>query len=363
MVVGVFLVSAASPAVAQRLDLNAFYFTIRHLIMLMPAFLIMITASLLTPRLVWRVAICVLIGAFIAMVAVLFGGNEIKGAKRWIALFGFSLQPSEFAKPAFVIVAAWLISMQQEKMNLSDRPVLPGKGRFDRYAHFVDYMVCGGFYAIYLGLLALQPDIGMAFVVTAIFGLQIFLAGMKLRWLMVAMGGIVALIMLAYMVFGHVQSRFDRFFNPEQGDTYQIEKSLEAFRNGGIIGTGPGQGTVKLHLPDSHADFIFSVAGEELGFFFVIALMGLYVFIVIRGLGKIMESDNLFTVLAVAGLLMQLALQAFIHMGSSLNILPTKGMTLPLISYGGSSLWAMAFAMGAVLALTRKHNRFTHYGG
>ena len=345
LAIGIFLVSAASPAVAQRLDLWSFHFTIRHLIFMVPALAIMFCVSFLSPRLLWRVAMIVMAGSFFAMALVLFTGDEIKGAKRWITLFGFSLQPSEFAKPAFIIVTAWLISLQKERHDTGPGPLKS------------DYMFCGLFYLLFLGLLALQPDIGMAFVVTAVFGAQIFLAGMPLRWLTLMLGILTVGLFLAYASFDHVQSRFDRFFNPEHGDTYQVDKSLEAFRQGGLVGTGPGQGSVKLYLPDSHSDFIFSVAGEELGFFFALGLIGVYCFIILRGFNKIMESDNLFAILAVGGLLAQVALQAFIHMGSSLNILPTKGMTLPFLSYGGSSLLATAFTMGAVLALTRRYNQ------
>ena len=345
LVIGVFLVSAASPAVAQRLDLWSFHFTVRHLFFIMPALAVMFSVSFLSPRMLWRIAVIVMAGSFVAMSLVLLTADEIKGAKRWLPLFGFSLQPSEFAKPAFIIVTAWLISSQKERHDSGPGPIK------------VDYMFCGLFYVLLLGLLALQPDIGMAFVVTAVFGAQIFLAGMPLRWLTLLLGVLTVGLFLAYASFDHVQSRFDRFFNPEQGDTYQVDKSLEAFRQGGLTGTGPGQGSVKLYLPDSHADFIFSVAGEELGFFFALGLIGIYGFIVLRGFNKIMESDNLFAILAVGGLLTQVALQAFIHMGSSLNILPTKGMTLPFVSYGGSSLVATAFTMGAVLALTRRYNQ------
>lgn len=350
---GLFLVAAASPSVAQRLDLDAFYFTIRHMVFLIPAVIIMVGVSFLSPRQLWRFSICVLGMSFIAMGLTLISGDEIKGAKRWLSLFGFSLQPSEFAKPAFVVVTAWLISVHQEKTESFD-------GRKRNF--WADYLLCGFLYVLYLTLLGLQPDIGMAFVVTMVFGAQIFLAGLPLRWLV---AGILCLIPLGgigvYLGFGHVQSRFDRFFNPEQGDTYQIEQSLEAFRQGGLTGAGPGQGTVKLHLPDSHADFIFSVAGEELGFFFALALICLYGFIFLRGFNRIMGSDYLFTILAVGGLLVQFGLQAFIHMGSSLNILPTKGMTLPFISYGGSSMLAVAFAMGGVLSLTRRRRMGAEY--
>ena len=339
MLIGVFMVSVASPSVAQRLDLESFHFTIRHLFFLAPAFLILIGVSMLPPRHIWRLSLAGLIASLCAMGLVLVLGQEIQGAKRWLPLFGFSLQPSEFAKPALVVVIAWLISVQMEKHR--DMPGL------------ADFIPSGIFYLICIVLLALQPDFGMAFVVTCIFGTQIFLAGMPLRWLTLFLGLLVSGVFLAYMVFDHVKSRFDRFFNPEKGDTYQIEQSLEAFRHGGIAGTGPGQGTIKLHLPDAHADFIFSVAGEELGFIFVVCLIGLYAFVILRGFNRIMDSGNLFVVLAVAGLLVQFALQAFIHMGSSMNILPTKGMTLPFISYGGSSLLAMSYSMGVVLSLTR----------
>ena len=340
--IGVFLVSAASPSVAQRLDLNPFYFTIRHIVFLIPALFIMISMSFFNPRQIWRMGLCLLCASFVAMLLVLVTGDEIKGAKRWLSIFGFSIQPSEFAKPAFVIVAAWLMSLQSDSSL--------------KFEGLHNYLICGLFYLTYLSLLALQPDIGMAFVITAVFGAQIFLAGLPLRWFTIFIGILLVGIVMAYMSFDHVQSRFDRFFNPEQGDTYQVEKSLEAFQNGGFLGTGPGQGTVKLQLPDSHADFIFSVAAEELGFFFVFGLIGLYGFIVLRGFNKCMGSDDLFIILAVGGLLIQFALQTFIHMGSSANILPTKGMTLPFISYGGSSLLSIAFTMGAVLALTRRHH-------
>ena len=154
-----------------------------------------------------------------------------------------------------------------------------------------------------------------------------------------------------------MQSRVDRFLDPQSGDTFQIEKSLEAFRNGGLFGTGPGQGTVKLTIPDSHADFIFSVAGEELGLFFVVIIVALYGAVLLKGLGRVMDSDNMFVILATGGLLTMFGLQALVHMGSALSLLPTKGMTLPFISYGGSSLLSMSIAFGMVLALTRRQVR------
>lgn len=339
VVFGLVLITTASPPVAEHLGLGHYHFLIRHVIMLIPALGMMLSVSMFDKRQVWRLGTVAFICSIIAMIAVLFTGMEIKGAQRWIHLFGFSLQPSEFVKPAFIIVAAWFMGLQKTKDN------------------FHGNLFAAGLYFLTVSLLLLQPDLGMTFIVTCCWASQIFLAGFPFR-LLIAFGaaGIVGLIG-AYFTFSHVRSRIDRFLDPESGDNFQVEKSLEAFQNGGILGTGPGQGEVKLHLPDAHADFIFSVAGEELGLVFVLAIVIVFAFILLRGFNRLMESDDIFTVLATGGLLTMLGLQALVHMGSALNVLPTKGMTLPFISYGGSSVLSMGFAMGAVLALTRKQSR------
>ncbi|PJB71564.1 MAG: cell division protein FtsW [Alphaproteobacteria bacterium CG_4_9_14_3_um_filter_47_13] len=339
IVFGVVLITAASPPVAERIGLGQYHFIKRHFILLVPALLIMIGTSFLTPRNIWRVASVVLIGGILALVFVLFGGTEIKGAQRWIHLPGFSLQPSEFVKPAFAVVAAWLMARQKEI------PAFPG------------IRIAAGLFLLIIMLLLLQPDLGMTFVTCVIYGTLIFIAGFPL-WIVAAMVGMGAAGLIAsYYIFDHVHSRIDRFFDPASGDSYQVEKALEAFRHGGILGTGPGQGTVKLGLPDAHADFIFAVAGEELGFIFVAALVMVFSFILLRGLNRIMDHDDIFIVLAVGGILAMFGVQALVHMGSSVHLLPAKGMTLPFISYGGSSLLAIAWAMGMVLALTRRQVR------
>jgi cell division protein FtsW len=275
------------------------------------------------------------------MMIIPFVGMDIKGAQRWIHLPGFSLQPSEFIKPSFAIVSAWLISYQKRI------PTFPG------------YYLCAGLYFFVVSLLMIQPDFGMTMVVTCMFASQIFLAGLPFRYIaiiaVIAMVGVVGV----YNTFDHVQSRIDRFLNPESGDTYQIDRSLEAFANGGLFGTGPGQGTVKNTIPDVHADFIFSAAGEELGLLFTLVIVGLFAFILLKGFNRLMESTDMFVVLAVGGILSMFGLQALVHMGSCLHLLPTKGMTLPFISYGGSSTLSMGFAMGAVLGLTRRELRQT----
>ncbi len=339
VVFGIILVAAASPPVAERVGLNQYHFIIKHLIFLVPALVIMFGVSLLSPRWIWRLASVALAGSVIAMILVLFVGTEIKGATRWLPLPGFSLQPSEFMKPAFAVMAAWFMAKQKEN------PVFPGN------------KIAVGLYATMLLLLLLQPDFGMSVVTSGIFAVQLFLAG--LPWMVVfALVGAGALgVVGAYFGFSHVRSRVDRFLDADSGDNYQVDKALEAFKEGGLFGTGPGQGTVKLRLPDAHADFIFAVAGEELGLIAVMALVGLFAFILLRGFNRIMDSTDMFIVLAVGGLLTMFGMQALIHMGSSVHLLPAKGMTLPFISYGGSSLLAIAFAMGMVLALTRRQAR------
>ena len=338
-VLGVLLVATASPPVAERIGVGYYHFLQRHVIFLVPALGMLIGLSFFNHKQIRRLATLAFGGSIVAMIAVLATGMEIKGAQRWIHIFGFSLQPSEFVKPAFAILAAWLMAMQKEKNSF------PGN------------IITAALYALTITLLLMQPDLGMTVIVTAIWASQIFLAGFPFRLLAVLMG-IGALGMVgAYFSFDHVQSRIDRYLNPESGDTFQIDKSIEAFQNGGLIGTGPGQGSVKMSLPDAHADFIFSVAAEEMGLMAVIIILCLYGFILLRGYNRLMSSNDMFVVLAAGGLLTMMGLQALVHMGSSLQLLPTKGMTLPFISYGGSSLLSMGFSMGMVLALTRQKKR------
>ncbi len=339
MVFGIALVATASPPVAQRIGLDDYHFLIRHLIVLFPSCLVMIGVSFLSVRQIWRFSFVVLMFSLLALIYVLFFGMEIKGAQRWIHLPLFSLQPSEFAKSSFVVVAAWFLSLKKEKES------------------FPAIKIVLVLFAILIGLVILQPDIGTTFIISVGFLSVAFLAGLPFRLIALFMAVGVVLFILIYFSFSHFQERIDLFLHPEGGDTFQIKRSLEAFREGGIWGTGPGQGNVKLGIPDSHSDFIFSVAGEELGLFFVILLVFFYSFIVIRGFSRIMDNNDIFVVLAGGGILTIFGIQTIIHMGSALSLLPTKGMTLPFISYGGSSLLSMSVAMGMVLALTRRSAR------
>lgn len=339
MVLGVMLVTTASPPVALRIGAGEFHFVIRHIIFLIPALLILLGLSLMSPKMIWRTATIVLGLGILGLMLVLITGTEVKGAQRWISLFGFSIQPSEFVKPSFAVISAWFLSRAREQ------PGFPGQ------------WIATGLFGLVIMLLLLQPDIGMTVVTAAIFGAQICLAGLPF-WILFGFIGLgVSGLLGAYFLFPHFQSRMDRFLDPSTGDNYQVSKSLEAFRQGGLGGVGPGQGEVKLGLPDAHADFIYSVAAEEMGMVFALIILGIYVFIILRGLNRLMENDSLFAILACGGILTMFGLQSVIHMGSSVSVLPAKGMTLPFISYGGSSLWAIAFAMGMVLALTRRQPR------
>lgn len=338
-VFGVVLVTAASPAVAQRIDISPNHFVIRHMIFLVPSVLLLIGLSMASLQQIWRISVLLMAVSVVLLILVLLFGEPVKGAQRWLGIGPFSIQPSELAKPAFIVMAAWLIARQKEKPE------------------FKGIVFASALYGLMVLLLVLQPDMGMTVVVTAGFFAIIFLAGLPFRWIillaLLAGGAAVA----AYNSFDHVQSRFDRFINPESGDTYQIDRSLSAFRHGGLLGTGAGQGTVKMNIPDAHADFIFAVAGEELGMIVTVLLVGLYAYVIIRGYNRIMDTDNIFIILAAGGILTLFGLQALINMGSSIHLLPTKGMTLPFISYGGSSLLSSGISMGILLALTRRHGR------
>jgi cell division protein FtsW len=336
IVFGMVLITAASPAVAEHIHQPPFYFVTRHILYLIPSVIIMLVVSMLPIQTVRRICSIVFIGSLIALFLVPIMGSEHNGARRWISLAGLSVQPSEFIKPSFAVVAAWLFSSQHKDYG------------------FPGYVISLALWMLIVALLLLQPDLGMTVVVSLVWAAQFFMAGLPLSVMAALLVIFVVGIFGVYMTFPHVTSRIDRFLDPNKGDTYQVDRAIEAFKNGGLWGKGPGQGEIKNVLPDAHADFIFAVSGEEFGLLVTIALVLLYAFIIGRGMYRIRQCDNLFAMLAVSGLLVQIGMQTLIHMGSSLHILPAKGMTLPFVSYGGSSLLALGLAVGVVLALTRQ---------
>ncbi|MBS0272065.1 MAG: cell division protein FtsW [Proteobacteria bacterium] len=337
---GILLIMAASPAVADQHHWSSFHFIKKHVAFLIPTFFILIGVSFLSLQNVKWFAVGLLGMSLLGLILTLLVGTEIKGATRWLEVGGFSLQPSEFVKPSFSVVCAWLFSQNQENSSF------PGN------------LASIGLYLLVISLLILQPDLGMTGLISVMWFSQFFLAGLPLFWILSAAGCGVGGIFAAYFLFPHVTRRVDHFFHPDSGDKfgdrYQIHQSLDAFMSGGFIGKGPGEGTIKKYLPDAHADFIFAVAGEEFGMILCLLLIGVFAFILIRSFSRLFDENNMFVVLAVTGLVVQFGLQAVINMASTLNLMPTKGMTLPFISYGGSSMIAQAIGMGMVLALTRR---------
>ncbi|MBB4105129.1 putative lipid II flippase FtsW [Allorhizobium borbori] len=332
--IGFMLSFAASPPVAERIGLDSFHFVTRHAMFLVPSIAVMVGLSFLTPRQVRRVAMILLIVSVLLMVFALFFGIEVKGARRWVNFGSLSIQPSEFMKPAFVIVCAWLFSEN------SRQPDIPG--------NFFAMLL----YGIVVVLLVSQPDLGQTILTSAVWGGMFFMAGLPWFWI-VLLGGLgVGGLCAAYFALPHVAGRIDRFLTGE-GDTFQVDTAREAIIRGDWFGQGPGEGIVKRIIPDGHTDFVFSVAAEEFGILFCMALVAIFAFIVLRGLNHAFRERDDFNRFSVAGLVLLLGLQSFINVGVNLELLPAKGMTLPLISYGGSSMIAICVTAGFLLALTR----------
>jgi cell division protein FtsW len=345
MLAGIILLLAASTPVATKLGLDPFYFVNRQIFFLIPAIAIMLGTSLLSPRQIRRLALIVFVGSMMLLAATLVFGAEIKGARRWVVIFGVNIQPSEFVKPAFVILIAWLFG------ESARRPEMPANS-----------MALALFGAV-VTLLLMQPDVGQTMLIAMVWCALFFVAGMRLIWV-VGLAGLGAVgLGAAYFTIPHVARRLKRFMDPSSGDTFQVDNAVESFVRGGWLGQGPGEGTVKRILPDSHADFIFAVAAEEFGIVLCLVVVALFAFIVIRALVRAQRSDDPFSRFAATGLAILFGVQSAINMSVNLHLIPAKGMTLPFISYGGSSLLSLAYGMGMVLALTRERPRAEQFGG
>ena len=335
---GVALSFASSPAaiLADESISDPFHYSWRMIVFASGGVTAMLVASLLSPRGVRRIALLALLGAIGVMALLPFIGDEVKGAARWINLGPLSLQPSEFAKPGLIVFAAWMFSEGQKGQGV------PGVS-----IAFAAYLLC-------VALLVIQPDIGQTLLITTTFMAVFFMAGVPLKWMAVLASLVIAGITSIYFLFDHVQSRVAKFLSPGAEDTHQIDRASEAIRAGGLVGRGVGEGVMKRSVPDLHTDFIYSVGAEEFGLVLSLILIGLYAFIVIRGMSRAMKLNDPFEQTAAAGLFMLIGLQACINVAVNLNLIPTKGMTLPFISYGGSSMVAMGLTMGFALALTRR---------
>lgn len=345
MISGVVLLMAGGPPVAERLGLSTFHFVNRQAAYLVGALVIFLGVSLMTPRQVRRVALLIYLGSIVMVVATLYFGVEVKGAKRWLTLGPLgSVQPSEFLKPAFVVMAAWAFA------EGTRRPDLPGT------------ILALLLLPITIVPLVLQPDFGQTMLVSLVWCGLFFVAGLHWFWV-IGLGGVGAVgIVVAYELVPHVRARIERFMDKGSGDSFQVDTALESFAQGGWLGKGPGEGTVKRILPDAHTDFIFAVTAEEFGIVVCMLLVALFAAIVIRALFVAQKAEDPFIRLAVTGLALLFGIQAAINMMVNLHMMPAKGMTLPFISYGGSSLLSLAVGMGFLLALTRRRPRAVDFG-
>jgi cell division protein FtsW len=336
MLGGLVLSLAASPPVAARLGLEPFYFVNRHVLYLAPTIAVLLLTSFLSSRQIRRMALVVFIMSLLLIVLTLVYGVEVKGARRWLVILGVNIQASEFLKPAFVVLIAWLFA------ESARRPEMPAN------------TIALGLLLLSVIALVLQPDFGQTMLVALVWGILFFLAGMRMIWV-VGLGG-AALVGLgaAYVTIPHVARRIKRFLDPSSGDTFNVDQALESFLRGGWFGRGPGEGTVKRVLPESHADFVFAVAAEEFGIVLCLVLVVLFAFIVLRALTHAMRIEDPFRRFAAAGIAILFGLQSAINMAVNMHLMPAKGMTLPFISYGGSSMISLAWGMGMLLALTRE---------
>src|SRR2546428_8934471 len=327
------------PPVATRSGLDPFDFFGRHVLFLLPSLLVLSGVSFLSRKQIRRLALLVFVVSILLIVATLAFGAEVKGSRRWITLLGVNIQASESAKPAFVVMAAWLFA------ESTKRPEMPATSM-----------------AIVLlltlvALLVMEPDFGQTMLILMVWGALFFIAGMRMIWVMGLAGAAAAGLFGAYLLVPHVAGRIKRFINPASGDTFQVDTAMEAFAKGGWFGSGPGEGIAKGSLPDSHTDFVFAVAAEEFGIILCLALLALFAFVVIRALSRAYATEDMFARFAASGLAILFGVQAAINMSVNLHLIPAKGMTLPFISYGGSSIISLAYGVGMMLALTRQRPR------
>jgi cell division protein FtsW len=334
---GVVLAFAASPAAAARMNVgDPFHFAVRQCVFAAGAAILLVSVSMLDVKGVRRAAFFIWVAAIAVMVALPFLGHNAKGATRWVEFGGFSLQPSEFMKPALMILVAWMFSEGQKGDGV------PGVS------------IAFALYFVSIGLLLIQPDVGQTVLITIAFGAAFWMAGVPLSWVMLLGGAAVAGLSSTYFLLPHVHARVDKFISPDTADTHQVDAAAMAQAAGGLFGRGPGEGIMKRHVPDLHTDFVYSVGAEEYGLVFSLILVSLFAFVVVRGLYRSLKLSDPFEQVAAAGLFVLVGQQTIINIAVNLNMIPTKGMTLPFISYGGSSMLAMGLTLGMALALTRR---------
>jgi len=339
MLGGIILCLAASPPVAARIGVDPFHFVDRQVLFLIPAAVVLIVTSFLSPREIRQVSVVVFAVSLVLVALTPYFGAEIKGARRWLVILGMNIQPSEFLKPAFVVLIAWLFG------ESAKRPEMP--------ANTLALLLL----IVVVALLVIQPDFGQTMLIALVWSALFYMAGMRFIWVLGLGAFASAGLMVAFFTVPHVAQRINRFIDPASGDTFNIDIATESFIRGGWFGRGPGEGTIKRILPEGHTDFVFAVAAEEFGIVLCLILVSLFAFIVIRSLTRAMRTEDPFVRFAAAGLSILFGVQSAINMAVNLHLIPAKGMTLPFISYGGSSLISLAYGMGMLIALTRERPR------
>ena len=344
---GLFFSLAVSPVEAGHLKANQYYFLIKQSVFLFISVALMITISILPKEFTRKISLILFVFSLLGVLLTLVIGLSSGGASRWISVFGIiTIQPSEFLKPCLIILSAWFFARSKEEQN-------------NKYS-----LIPGLLFILVATLLMLQPDLGQTILLFLTILCLVFVQGFP--WLIIAPAGLVSMISIIFFYFNfpHFASRLDSWIEIWFGGgavnskLTQTQAAIDAIENGQIFGRGIGESWVKYHLPDAYTDFVFAAIAEENGLIVTISLMFLYLILIMRGLIRSMNQKNFFNQLASSGLIILFGLQALIHIAVNLSLIPAKGMTLPFISYGGSSLLAMGITMGMFLALTKKMNDF-----
>ncbi len=344
---GLFFSLAVSPVEAGHLKANQYYFLIKQSVFLLISVALMITISILPKEYTRKISLILFIFSLLGVLLTLIIGLSSGGASRWISVFGIiTIQPSEFLKPCLIILSAWFFARSKEEQN-------------NKYS-----LIPGLLFILVATLLMLQPDLGQTILLFITILCLVFVQGFP--WLIIAPAGLVSMISIIFFYFNfpHFASRLDSWIEiwfgggAANSKLTQTQAAIDAIENGQIFGKGIGESWVKYHLPDAYTDFVFAAIAEESGLIVTISLMILYLILIMRGLIRSMNQNNFFNQLASSGLIILFGLQALIHIAVNLSLIPAKGMTLPFISYGGSSLLAMGITMGMFLALTKKTNDF-----
>lgn len=336
IIIGGLISFAATPPVAQKYNLEPYFFAKKHLIFIPLAFFFIFFTSLLSETGIKRFFLFIFFISVFFIFYSFFFGIEIKGATRWVSILNYRFQPSEFLKVSFIVISAWILSLKDKFEIIKNK-----------FFSFILYI----FVSI---LILLQPDFSMFCIISVIYIAQLWISGLKWKWASGVILFFSSIFFFSYLIFENVKRRIDIFFDPSKGDNYQISKSLQAIIEGGFFGKGPGLGTIKDTLPDAHTDFIFAVIAEEFGWLICLVIIFIFILLIFRIFQRIKEANEMFIILAVSGLIIQFGVQIFFNLGSTVGLIPITGITLPFISYGGSSMISIALNIGVILGLTRR---------